>query len=254
MAYKDFFGFTDLTDITDLGDTIKTTRQSLVNDVFTSVASKYDLMNDAMSMGIHRLWKYNFVKDLPIYNDGSHIVDMAAGTGHVSLLIKKHHQAMVTMADINAEMLEVGQKNLLDQGYVMDNAVITNAESTDFSDNQFSGYTIAFGLRNVSDIDQTINEARRIIKQGGFFACLEFSMPSIEWLAKLYDLYSFNVIPFLGEIITGDKQSYQYLVESIRKFPPPARLSFMLERAGFSNVLSTSYSQGIVRVHKAFKI
>ena len=246
-TYKDFFGFTNI------GDKVNTTRQNLVNDVFSSVASKYDVMNDAMSMGIHRLWKHNFVKSLPIYSQDSHIIDMAAGTGDISLLLKKQHNVAVTMADINADMLAEGQKNLLDKGYVMENYVTTNAEKQSLL---IISLMVMLSLLGCVMLVILIKRLMRLSVSSSlvvFSACLEFSMPSLPWLAKLYDLYSFNLIPFLGEIISNDRESYQYLVESIRKFPAPERLSFMLERAGFMRISYDSYSGGIVRVHKGYK-
>jgi len=223
--------------------------------VFDSVASRYDIMNDAMSGGIHRIWKDQFVSAVnPKPTDV--ILDVAGGTGDIAF---RHYretsgQAVVTVCDINHSMLSVGQDRALDKGIVGNiNWVTGNAETLPFPDNHFDIYTIAFGLRNVTRIDDALKEAMRVLKSGGRFYCLEFSHVDNPLIRKIYDVYSDILIPRFGKIIAKDKDSYTYLVESIRKFPRREALKNRLLQAGFLKSTYTTMTFGVVAVHSAIK-
>jgi demethylmenaquinone methyltransferase / 2-methoxy-6-polyprenyl-1,4-benzoquinol methylase len=244
------FGFRDV----PLGD-----KQRLVNDVFHSVASRYDLMNDLMSGGLHRAWKNIMVNTLNPPT-GSHpfaLLDMAGGTGDIAFraALASGKGFRATVCDINADMLAVGRdraaKRHLDDRVSF---VEGNAEELAFPDRAFDGYTIAFGIRNVPQIDRALKEAYRVLKPGGRFLCLEFSSVEMPGLDRLYDLFSFNVIPQLGRVVTGDAESYRYLVESIRKFPKPAVFADMIRAAGFSRVNWQTLSGGIVALHSGWRL
>lgn len=230
-------------------------KQGLVSHVFDSVADQYDLMNDVMSGGIHRLWKDQLVRIIaPTGND--HILDVAGGTGDIAFRLHKRTdgKARITVCDINPEMLRVGQARAIDKG-LLEGLVWTegNAESLPFQKDQFDIYTISFGLRNVPHIDQALADAYRVLKPGGRFYCLEFShMPSAT-LQKLYDQYSFNFIPKFGKLIANDKDSYQYLVESIRQFPKQEDLKQRLIDTGFQRVAYKNLSFGIAAIHSGYK-
>ncbi|CAO2629212.1 2-methoxy-6-polyprenyl-1,4-benzoquinol methylase, mitochondrial [Lemmus lemmus] len=191
-----------------------------VYQVFESVAKKYDVMNDMMSLGIHRAWKDLLIRKMhPL--PGTQLLDVAGGTGDIAFRFLRYVQgSLVTVCDINREMLKVGKQKAVDQGHTAGLAwVLGDAEELPFDDDKFDVYTIAFGIRNVTHIDRALQEAHRVLKPGGRFLCLEFSQVNDPLISRLYDLYSFQVIPVIGEVIAGDWKSYQYLVESIRKFP-----------------------------------
>jgi demethylmenaquinone methyltransferase/2-methoxy-6-polyprenyl-1,4-benzoquinol methylase len=244
------FGFKDV----PLGD-----KQTLVNDVFHSVAGRYDLMNDLMSGGLHRVWKDIMVNALnPPKSDAPFaLLDVAGGTGDISFRAAKTAGAgfHATVCDINPDMLEVGRQRALKQ-YLDDKVTFVegNAEALAFPDRSFDAYTIAFGIRNVPRIDLALAEAHRVLKHGGRFLCLEFSTVDVPGLDKLYDLFSFNVIPQLGRAVTGDAESYRYLVESIRKFPRPSAFAEMIRGAGFARVSWQTLSGGIVALHSGWRL
>ncbi len=235
-------------------------KTSGVIGVFDSVADKYDLMNDLMSGGIHRLWKDSFVRMIRPRSkiDGRPVdyLDVAGGTGDIAFRIRKKvgAGANITLCDLNPNMLDVGRNRAIDKGWINDFSWITgNAEKLPIPDNSIDVYTIAFGLRNVTHIDTALSEAFRVLRPGGKFYCLEFSHVEIPALSKAYDLFSFNVIPKLGKIIANDEASYQYLVESIRKFPEQRELLARIEGTGFKNALYTNVSAGIAAIHQGTK-
>lgn len=232
------------------------TKTEKVLGVFKSVADKYDVMNDAMSLGIHRLWKRRFVRSVNP-KSGEKILDVAGGTGDISFLMHEYanHGAEITVSDINADMLRVGKDRAIDRGYLNDfEWVEANAAELPFADNTFDAYTISFGLRNVTRIDDALKEAYRVLKPGGRFFCLEFSKVQFEPLSKLYDVYSFKVLPKMGELIANDSESYKYLAESIRQFPNQEALKTRLEQAGFEQCRYTNLSNGISAIHTGKKI
>jgi demethylmenaquinone methyltransferase / 2-methoxy-6-polyprenyl-1,4-benzoquinol methylase len=244
------FGFRDV----PLGD-----KQTLVNDVFHSVAQRYDLMNDLMSAGLHRVWKDLMINALnPPRSDASFaLLDVAGGTGDIAFRAAKAAGPgfRATVCDINSDMLGVGReravaRHLEDQVSFVEG----NAEALEFPNGRFDAYTIAFGIRNVPRIDLALSEAFRVLKPGSRFLCLEFSTVDVPGLDRLYDLFSFKVIPSLGKAVTGDADSYQYLVESIRKFPKPSAFAEMIRDAGFSRVNWQSFSGGIVTLHSGWRL
>jgi demethylmenaquinone methyltransferase/2-methoxy-6-polyprenyl-1,4-benzoquinol methylase len=244
------FGFRDV----PLGD-----KQTLVNDVFHSVASRYDLMNDLMSGGLHRVWKNIMVNSLnPPRGDAPFaLLDVAGGTGDIAFRAAKAggHGFRAAVCDINLDMLNVGRERAAKR-HLGDRVsfVEGNAEALAFPDRTFDGYTIAFGIRNVPRIDAALAEAVRVLRPGGHFLCLEFSTVDVPGLDRLYDLFSFRVIPPLGRVVTGDAGSYQYLVESIRKFPRPNAFADMIRAAGFSRVNWQVLSGGIVALHSGWRL
>lgn len=232
--------------------------------VFDSVAERYDIMNDLMSGGIHRIWKNNFVRMIrPRAHIGGtplHYLDVAGGTGDIAFRIRQKVENPsgilpgITLCDLNDNMLSVGRNRAIDRGWINDfNWVTGNAESLPLPDNCVDVYTIAFGLRNVTHIDTALREAFRVLKPGGRFFCLEFSHVQPDFLAKAYDLYSYNVIPRIGKLVANDTESYQYLVESIRKFPSQRKLQLRMQDAGFSAVRYHNFSAGIAAVHQGTK-
>lgn len=226
-----------------------------VHSVFNSVASKYDLMNDLMSFGIHRLWK-RFTIEVSGVRPGHKVLDVAGGTGdltkHFSRLVGK--QGQVVLADINAAMLATGRDRLIDKGIIGNVSYIqANAENLPFPDNFFDCISIAFGLRNVTNKQQALVSMLRVLKPGGQLLILEFSKPTIPGLKAIYDAFSFSVIPKVGKWVTGDEESYRYLVESIRMHPDQATLKDMLIAAGFDNCLIHNLSGGIVALHRGYK-
>lgn len=230
-------------------------KTQLVADVFRSVAPKYDLMNDLMSCGLHRLWK-RFTLNEANLRPGQFALDIASGTGDLAKTLAKRvgHQGKVIITDINEAMLRLGRDRLIDAG-ILGNVewVQANAESLPFVDNYFDCITIAFGLRNVTDKLAALKSMFRVLKPGGKVLILEFSHPRMQFLNKLYDFYSFNIIPKLGEIITHDRESYTYLVESIRMHPHQEKLRTMMVESGFEEVTYFNLSGGIVAVHKGYK-
>ena len=233
-------------------------KTAMVGNVFTSVAQKYDLMNDLMSFGLHRLWKDKMVEMIPI-KSGMKILDMAGGTGDISFRILKKAKVVnrkidITVCDINAEMLEQGRARAINKGIISGISWKQgDAEKLPFRNAQFDFYAIAFGIRNVTNINNAIKEAYRVLKPGGQFICLEFSNVNNPIFKKVYDAYSFKAIPRIGHAITGDRAAYQYLVESIRKFPRKDLFSKMIERSGFEEVTVKTFNQGIVAIHRGIK-
>ncbi|XP_053136449.1 2-methoxy-6-polyprenyl-1,4-benzoquinol methylase, mitochondrial isoform X2 [Hemicordylus capensis] len=261
-----------------------------VYQIFKNVAKKYDLMNDSMSLGIHRVWKDILLRQMNPY-PGTQLLDVAGGTGDIAfrfihyvhsqrehrarqklrshqnlswqeitkLYQEEEHKSLggshVVVCDINEEMLKVGKQKSQQLGYSEGLSwVVGNAEELPFNDNSFDVYTIAFGIRNVTHIDQALQEAYRVLKPGGRFLCLEFSHVNNSLISSLYDLYSFQVIPVLGEVIAGDWKSYQYLVESIRRFPAQEEFKEMIEDADFLKVEYQNLASGIVAIHSGFKL
>ena len=244
------FGFRDV----PLGE-----KQTLVNDVFHSVAQRYDLMNDLMSAGLHRVWKDIMINTLnPPKSDAPFaLLDVAGGTGDISFRAARKAGAgfHATVCDINGDMLEVGRQRALKQYLEYKVSFVEgNAEKLAFPDRSFDAYTIAFGIRNVPQIELALAEAYRVLKHGSRFLCLEFSTVEVPGLDKLYDLFSFNVIPQLGRAVTGDAESYRYLVESIRQFPRPNTFAEMISAAGFSRVSWQTLSGGIVALHSGWRL
>lgn len=233
-------------------------KQDKVDEVFHHVAKRYDLMNDFMSVGIHRAWKQAMVTQLnPPKRSDWRSLDVAGGTGDIAFQIIEAscRKAHTTVLDINGSMLEVGRQRAQEKN-ILDNLtfVEANAEALPFEDNSFDAYTIAFGIRNVPDINTALKEARRVLKRGGRFLCLEFSDVDVPLLDQFYDAWSFNVIPPVGKLVTGDAQPYQYLVESIRKFPNQKAFAAMIENAGFDRVTYRNYSGGIAALHSGWKL
>ena len=243
-----------MTDTASFGyeDVAPAEKTARVGGVFTSVASSYDLMNDAMSGGMHRLWKDRFVRRVKP-RSGEQILDMAGGTGDIAFRLAESGAA-ITVADINPAMLEVGmeraQKRGLD-GLVWSEA---NAESLTFPDRFFDAYTIAFGIRNVTDIPQALREAHRVLRRGGRFFCLEFSTVTWPGFADVYDAYSHHLVPKLGKLLARDEESYRYLIESIRRFPDMPRFEAMIREAGFVNTTVEPIMGGLVAIHSGWKI
>ncbi len=232
-----------------------TEKTTLVRGVFDSVADNYDLMNDLMSGGIHRIWKDKFVRMIRPRSSYAYL-DVAGGTGDIAFRIrnKTHGKAPITVFDLNQNMLEVGRDRAINRGYVQNMEWITgNAETLPFEDESFDVYTIAFGLRNVTRIDTALAEAHRVLKPGGRFFCLEFSRVKNPMLSKAYDIFSTNVIPRLGKAFANDEESYQYLIESIRKFPAQEELVERLSNAGFKSPTFTNLSAGIAAIHVGHK-
>ncbi|GAB2686997.1 bifunctional demethylmenaquinone methyltransferase/2-methoxy-6-polyprenyl-1,4-benzoquinol methylase UbiE [Aliiglaciecola aliphaticivorans] len=233
----------------------KTEKASMVADVFHSVAAKYDIMNDMMSMGIHRLWK-RFTIDCSGVRAGHKVLDLAGGTGDLAAKFSKivGEKGQVVLADINNAMLKVGRDKLRNKGVVGNlEYVQANAEMLPFPDNYFDVITIAFGLRNVTDKDKALASMYRVLKPGGRLLVLEFSKPQSEMLSKAYDLYSFHLLPKMGKLVANDSESYQYLAESIRMHPDQETLKAMMESVGFEQTTFHNLTGGIVALHRGFK-
>jgi demethylmenaquinone methyltransferase/2-methoxy-6-polyprenyl-1,4-benzoquinol methylase len=231
-------------------------KAGMVRRVFESVAPRYDLMNDLMSGGVHRLWK-NAMIDVANPRPGEHFLDVAGGTGDIALRIvrRQGERPDVTVCDINPAMLAVGRDRALDRGLVKGLTWTTgDAEKLPFPDRSFDGYTIAFGLRNVTDIDRALCEARRVLKPGGRFHCLEFSKVTSPPLARAYDAYSGHALPLLGRVIARDAESYRYLHESIRRFPPQRQLAQRMQAAGFGKVAWRNMTMGVVALHSGWRL
>ena len=237
------FGYEDIT------PREKTAR---VGAVFSSVASRYDLMNDAMSAGMHRLWKDRFVRRVKP-RDGEMILDMAGGTGDIAFRMQTSG-ALITVADINADMLGVGMERAQQRDIGGLSWSEQNAEVLSFDDRSFDGYTIAFGIRNVTHIDKALSEAHRVLKRGGRFYCLEFSTTLWPGFAEVYDAYSHKMVPKLGRLLANDEDSYRYLIESIRRFPDMARFEGMIRDAGFIQTKVEPMLGGLVAIHSGWKI
>ena len=232
-------------------------KQAMVDGVFDSVARRYDLMNDLMSGGLHRAWKDVLVTAVnpPTGKRAFRLLDIAGGTGDIALRVLAAGGAgtQATVADINGEMLGVGRERAAAQQADID-FIEVNAEALPFSDRTYDAATVAFGIRNVPRIEAALSEAYRVLKIGGHFLCLEFSSVDVPGLDKLYDLYSFNVIPALGRMVANDAEAYQYLVESIRRFPRPERFAEMMRDAGFRRVSFKPLSGGVVALHSGWRL
>lgn len=228
-----------------------------VMGVFSSVADKYDIMNDLMSAGLHRLWKRRMLT-VAAARAGQRVLDVAAGSGDIALGMarKLGPDGRVVLTDLNGAMLAHGARNMLDHGLLPGRADCIQADgaSLPFADNSFDVVSIAFGIRNFTDIEAGLREFERVLRPGGQFICLEFSHPALPLLDVAYDMYSFNVIPALGEWVTGDRDSYQYLVESIRRFPDQGRFAKLMGWAGLKLVRYENMSGGIVALHRGYKL
>ena len=237
-------------------DVLVAEKEKLVGRVFTSVAAKYDLMNDLMSFGVHRIWKRWFAATSGV-RAGDAVLDLAGGTGDIAALLLPQvgEKGAVVLGDINVAMLRTGRDRLIDRGLVRNlQYAQLNAEALPFADNRFDAVTIAFGLRNVTDKDAALHEMQRVLKPGGRALILEFSALQSDLLKPLYDFHSFRVLPWLGALIANDADSYKYLAESIRKHPDQATLKAMMEAAGFSRVDVRNLSAGIVAIHRGYKL
>jgi demethylmenaquinone methyltransferase/2-methoxy-6-polyprenyl-1,4-benzoquinol methylase len=232
-------------------------KQGRVDEVFSSVASRYDLMNDLMSVGLHRAWKDALLTAVNPPKNGRPfaLLDVAGGTGDIALRVVEAGGAgtRATVVDINGEMLAIGRRRVAERGQAV-TFTEGNAEALPFADNSFDAATIAFGIRNVPRIERALQEAHRVLRIGGRFLCLEFSSVDVPGLDALYDLYSFNVIPALGRAVTGDAEAYRYLVESIRRFPKPKLFAEMIGAAGFRRVSFTPMSGGVVALHSGWRL
>ncbi len=234
-------------------------KQEMVFGVFKSVAGKYDIMNDFMSFGLHRLWKKIFLSHIPVRNEMK-LLDLASGSGDIVISIAKklkdkNFSGNLIASDINAHMLEQAKDKIIDENISGNiNFNIVNAEEIPYPDNHFDFVTISFGIRNVTNIQAALNEIYRVLKPGGKFICLEFSDVNSEIIKKIYDFYSFNIIPKIGKIIAKDEDSYQYLVESIRVFPKAEDFKKMQEIAGFENTSYEKLTFGVVAIHSGYKI
>ena len=235
----------------------------LVRDVFESVAGRYDLMNDLMSGGIHRLWKARMVERLNP-RPGLALLDVAGGTGDIALRVlerlprsdeSQQRPSRITVCDFTFDMLRIGRDRALDKGVIAEiEWVCGDAVALPFAERSWNAYSIAFGLRNVADIDRALAEAHRVLRPGGQFLCLEFSRVVLPLLDRLYDRYSFSVLPAIGAVVTGDREAYDYLVESIRRFPPQEELRKRIEKAGFAKASFRNLSGGIAALHSAWRI
>ena len=231
-------------------------KESLVAGVFDSVASKYDIMNDVMSFGIHRIWKKIAMQHTGL-KPGDRALDVAGGTGDLTMQMSRQvgPNGKIIISDINPAMLEEGRKRLLDKGYAGNiDFVVANAEELPFEDNSFDCITIAFGLRNVTHQDAALRSMCRVLKPGGRLLVLEFSKPVMPGLDKVYDFYSFNVLPKMGKLIANDEESYRYLAESIRMHPDQETLKQLMADAGFERCTYHNMTGGIVALHKGFKL
>nr|WP_253308839.1 bifunctional demethylmenaquinone methyltransferase/2-methoxy-6-polyprenyl-1,4-benzoquinol methylase UbiE [Rickettsia endosymbiont of Ceutorhynchus assimilis] len=226
-------------------------KSQLVKEVFDSVANCYDIMNDIMSLGMHRLWKEKMVSSVH-FKKNSKVLDIAGVTGHIAIRIARGEPStQVTVCDINQNMLDKGRDKAINSNQLNFNWVCANAESLPFEDSEFDYYTVAFGIRNFSDRKKALSEAYRVLKPDGKFICLEFAPMHYqnEIFTKFYDLYSFKVIPKIGSIVAKDKGSYEYLVKSIREFPTQTNFKMEIEEIGFKNVEFYNMSYGIVALH-----
>jgi len=243
-----------MTDKVTFGDELVTPEEKTrrVGEVFSSVARRYDIMNDLMSGGMHRLWKDRFVNRVKP-RAGEHILDMAGGTGDVAFRMARRG-AQVTVSDINADMLKVGKDRAEARSLNGLTWKVENAEALSFASASFDAYTIVFGIRNVTDIPAALREAHRVLKRGGRFYCMEFSSSDWPGFSKLYDTWASNAIPRIGKAIADDEDSYRYLVESIRRFPRPNAFRAMVADAGFARAAAEPMLGGLVTIHSGWKI
>jgi demethylmenaquinone methyltransferase / 2-methoxy-6-polyprenyl-1,4-benzoquinol methylase len=231
-------------------------KQKLVGEVFSSVAGKYDLMNDLMSLGVHRVWKRYFVATAQVA-PGDRVLDLAGGTGDIAALLRERvgDAGDVVLGDINGAMLRTGRDRMTDRGFVRGLSYVQcNAETLPFPDASFDLVTIAFGLRNVTDKDAALREMHRVLKVGGQARVLEFSEVQAPWFRPIYDFHSFQVLPRLGQLFARDSESYRYLAESIRKHPPQDQLRAMMESAGFARCGYKNLNGGIVSIHTGYRV
>ena len=231
-------------------------KAGMVAEVFSSVAGKYDIMNDVMSFGIHRIWKKIAMQHTGL-KAGDHALDLAGGTGDLTIYLSRQvgPSGEVILSDINPAMLEAGRARLIDKGIAGNiQFVEANAEALPFDDNSFHCVTMAFGLRNVTDQNRALASIYRVLKPGGRLLVLEFSRPVAPGLNKLYDFYSFNILPKMGKLIANDEDSYRYLAESIRMHPDQETLKAMMQQAGFERCTYHNMTGGIVALHKGFKL
>ncbi len=235
-------------------------KQGMVNAVFDGVASRYDLMNDLMSAGMHRLWKDKMLSSLSPPKQGKiayNVLDMAGGSGDIArrIIEASHGHANVIVSDINEEMLAVGKRRAKSWRYPEQVKFKTaDAQDLPFDGDSFDAYTISFGIRNVPQIEKALEEAFRVLKRGGRFLCLEFSQVDVEGLDYIYEKFSHYVIPAIGEMVADDRDSYQYLIESIEQFPAPEKFSKMIKEAGFSKITHTPLTGNVAALHSAWKI
>ncbi len=236
----------------------KEEKRSLVDDVFSNVAGKYDLMNDLMSFGVHRAWKDEFCQMIP--NLDSNIIDVAGGTGDISFRIKarakkQNKNPHIVICDINHDMLKICQSKAINKNILNNlDLIVADAEKLPFANNSFDYYTIAFGIRNMLSIEKSLKEAHRVLKPTGKFLCLEFSRVQNELIKPLYDFYSFNVIPNIGKYITNNESAYQYLSESISLFPDQEDFKTKIQQAGFVDVDYKNLTFGVSAIHYGYKI
>lgn len=237
---------------------VQKSKEKLVQSIFSTVSQKYDLMNDLMSFGVHRLWKKIFIDKIPEYN--IKLLDVAGGTGDIAYnfykkALKNHANPEITILDLNHDMLKAGRDNLFDKNVINKfDFICANAQNLPFKDNSFDYYTISYGIRNVDDILQVLKEARRVLKPGGKFLCLEFSKVKNQMISQAYKVYSEYLIPLVGEKVTGSRESYQYLVDSIREFPSQNEFCKLIEKAGFKGVEFENLSSGISAIHWGYKL
>ena len=228
----------------------RSAKQNLVQEIFTDVAPKYDLMNNFMSFGLHNGWKEVLLKEISP-TEGDCLIDVAGGTGDIAGKFIEHGGLRATVVDLNKAMLEAGQAKISDDRI---DWVHANAEELPFASNSFDYYTISFGIRNVTNIPKALKEAFRVLKPMGKFLCLEFSQVNTPIVKEIYDYYSFKVIPKIGKFVADNEDAYRYLVESIKKFEPAPRFSKLIEQAGFENVEYTKLSLGVVAIHVGYKL
>jgi len=234
-------------------------KSNLVQAIFSTVAPKYDIMNDLMSAGIHRLWKNTMITQLD-FSQHKKILDLASGTGDIALKITKQAQKIgvnnfsIILSDLNYEMLKIAKDKAINQNLFKHlDFIVANGENLPFDDNSFDAVTVAFGLRNFTNLSAGLSEIYRVLKPQGKFICLEFSKINDLWLQKLYDLYSFKIIPQIGKIVLNDTSSYQYLVESIRVFPTQEQFLELIKKAGFTDANYKNLSCGIACLHYGYK-
>jgi len=231
-------------------------KKGRVREVFDSVAEKYDLMNDLMSFFTHRLWKRSVAAETGL-KKGESAIDVAGGTADIALLMAAMtgEEGRVVVYDINGEMIRAGRDKCIDRGFLENIAFVQgDAEDIAFADNTFHAATVAFGIRNVTNLEKAFREMTRVVKPGGKVVCLEFSHPESELIGTLYDIYSFNIIPSIGEMVTGNRDAYVYLPESIRKFPPQEELKKIMEDAGLFRVRYRNIFNGIAAIHAGYKV